>query len=185
MKIPKQAKPVFTGEIFTVYQWPQKLFDGSSATFEMIWRIGCTDVIATLENKIIILKQKQPGRDWYFSLPWGRLEKWETPLKWAKRELLEETWCSSKNWQKFQSWNSAPKVDFEETLFVARDCTMTSLPDTDAGEKIMMQLVSFTEFLDIARSPNFWITPSFKYCIYECLLDKKLQSEFKKFIFWK
>src|SRR5215467_9321922 len=32
--IPEHAERVFQGKIFDVYQWPQKLYDGSTATFE-------------------------------------------------------------------------------------------------------------------------------------------------------
>lgn len=149
----------------------------------MVARPGCTDIIATVGNKIMLLKQEQPGRKAYYSLPSGRLEPDEKPLTGAKRELLEETGLSSKNWQKFKSWNSASKIDFEETTFVARNCEMTELPNTDAGEKIAMQLVSFDDFLYAIRNPNFVICPDFKYFLYECYMDKKLKSEFKNFIF--
>ena len=32
--IPENAKKVFTGQVFDVYQWEQEMFDGSKATFE-------------------------------------------------------------------------------------------------------------------------------------------------------
>ena len=38
--IPPEAKCVFRGKIFDVYQWPQRLYDGSTATFEMLRRRG-------------------------------------------------------------------------------------------------------------------------------------------------
>ncbi len=38
MKIPPNAKRVFKGIIFDVYQWQQKMFDGSKETFEMLKR---------------------------------------------------------------------------------------------------------------------------------------------------
>lgn len=36
--VPDAAQHVFEGMIFDVYQWPQKLFDGSEHTFEMLKR---------------------------------------------------------------------------------------------------------------------------------------------------
>ena len=33
MKLPEQAKKVFDGEIFDVYQWDQEMYDGSTETF--------------------------------------------------------------------------------------------------------------------------------------------------------
>ena len=185
MKIPKQATKVFSWVLFDVYQWKQKLYDGTFATFEMVKRPACNEVIATVGNKIIVLKQSQPWRDNFYWLPWGRVEQWESSLKGAKRELLEETGFVSQNWQKFQSWNEASKIDFEETLFVAKNCEMSCLPHPDAWEKISMQLVSFDDFCMILKSPNSVAAIWLKFLIYECLLDKKLKAECKKFIFWK
>lgn len=185
MKIPKQAKKVFSWKLFQTYQWQQKLYDGSYGTFEMIERPPCVDVIATVGSKVIVLKQSQPGRKAFYSLPSWRVEKWEMALSWAKRELLEETGFSSKSWQLFQSWNTASKIDFQESVFIARDCEMTELPNTDAWEKISMQLVSFDDFCTIVRREDFIIAMGCKVFIYECLLDKKLKQEFKNFIFWK
>ena len=71
MGIPPKAKRVFHGVLHDVYQWKQKLFDGSSSTFEMIVRQPSTEIIATIGNKIIILEQQQPGRKAYPSLPGG------------------------------------------------------------------------------------------------------------------
>lgn len=185
MKIPKQAKKVHEWKIFSTYQWKQKLYDGTFTTFEMVKRSYCADVIATIDNKILILKQSQPGRNNFFWLPGGRVEQWEPILRAAKRELLEETGCTSKNWQKFKSWNEASKIDFEETTFVARNCEMIKFPNLDAGEKISMFLVDFDEFLDIMKQENCVVSVGFKFFVYECLLDKKLKSDFKKFIFGK
>ena len=36
MKVPKQAKRVFKGVIFDVYQWEQEMFDGTKEIFEKL-----------------------------------------------------------------------------------------------------------------------------------------------------
>jgi len=43
-----------------VYQWPQKMFDGSTATFEMIKRPDTVQIIATVGNKILMTQEEQP-----------------------------------------------------------------------------------------------------------------------------
>jgi hypothetical protein len=50
--IPKQAQRVFKGQIFDVYQWPQKLFDGSTQTFEMLKRPDTLTVLAIKNDKL-------------------------------------------------------------------------------------------------------------------------------------
>ena len=57
-KLPKNARRVFKGEIFEVWQWPQKMYDGSTETFEMLKRPDTTQVIATVGDKIALLIQK-------------------------------------------------------------------------------------------------------------------------------
>lgn len=183
MNIPKQAKKVFSGILFDTYQRQQELYDGSSTTFEMIARKPTVDIIATIGEKIILLKQSQPWKPNFLGLPWGRVEEDETALKWAKRELLEETGAQSKTWKKLTTWDSASKIHFEETLFIAQNCDIILLPNPDAGEKIALSLIDFEEFLWLAREKKFTCPYDLKILLFECLIDENLRNEFKNFIF--
>lgn len=42
---------MFEGRIYDVYQWPQKLFDGSTETFEMLSRADTVKIIALVNEK--------------------------------------------------------------------------------------------------------------------------------------
>ena len=92
-KVPESSKKVFKGQIFDVYQWEQKMYDGSNEIFEKVVRPDTVLVIpVTKEGKIIVCEQSQPHRDKpYLSLISGRVEENEPPEEAAKRELLEET----------------------------------------------------------------------------------------------
>lgn len=57
--IPEQAECKFRGELFDVYQWPQRLFGGSMATFEMLKREDTVVIIALLTPE----EQKQLRRE--------------------------------------------------------------------------------------------------------------------------
>src|SRR5882757_3955251 len=103
MKIPPQAKKVFQGVIFSVYQWQQEMFDGSTETFEMLKRPNTIEVIATQGDKILISRQSQPNKENFYSLFGGRAEEGEDPLVTAKRELLEESGLESDDWELFKS----------------------------------------------------------------------------------
>ena len=50
--IPINAKKVFQGIIFDVYQWEQKLFDGTVATFEKLKRPDIDIVLCQAEQPI-------------------------------------------------------------------------------------------------------------------------------------
>lgn len=68
MKIPLNARRVFKGIIFDVYQWEQKMFDGSFKTFEMLKRLNTVEIIAIQNNKILLSKQSQPNKENFYSL---------------------------------------------------------------------------------------------------------------------
>ena len=53
MKIPKNAKCVFTGIVYDVYQWEETNFDGSPATFEAVKRHDSVQVIPTDGKHVI------------------------------------------------------------------------------------------------------------------------------------
>ena len=60
--IPPDAKKVFSGVLFDVYQWEQKMFDGSVATFEKLKRPDTVVVFPVLPNgRIILTEQEQPN----------------------------------------------------------------------------------------------------------------------------
>jgi len=70
--VPTNAERVFHGEIFDVYQWQQKMFDGSHETFEMAKRPDTVEIIGIRDDKIVIIRDEQPGRGPKMSFPGGR-----------------------------------------------------------------------------------------------------------------
>lgn len=156
MKIPEQAKKVFTGEIFDVYHWDQEMFDGSKATFEMLKRPDTVEIIATQDDKILLAYEEQPTKDPAFTPFGGRVDPGEDSLTAAKRELKEEAGLESDDWQLLRSWRPNHKVDWEVFLYAARNCKKVCEPHLDPGEKIETRIVDFEEFTDIVTGDNFW-----------------------------
>jgi ADP-ribose pyrophosphatase len=156
MKIPGESKRVFKGIIFDVYQWQQKMFDGSEETFEMLKRPNTVEVIAVMNEKIIMSLQSQPTKEGFYSLFGGRQEIGEEPLETAKRELLEESGLTSEKWELFKIYHPSHKIDWGIYLFIAKDCIKTTEPKPDAGEKIEIKEYSFEEFIDIVLSEKYW-----------------------------
>lgn len=156
MKIPAEAQKVFTGVIFDVYQWPQKMFDGSEETFEMLKRANTIEVIAIKDGKICLSHQSQPNKADFYSLFGGRAEKGEVPLVTAKRELLEESGLSSENWQLLKTYQPFHKIDWEIYTFIAKDCQKIAEPKLDPGEQIEMMECNFEEFVEVVLSDKYW-----------------------------
>ena len=153
MKVPQSAKKVFSGVLYDVYQWQQKLFDGKTKTFEMLKRNSATQILAIYGNKFVLLEEEQPGQKKYFSIPGGNCED-EDHLKNAKRELLEETGLISKNWKLWVEKELGLDIDFTTYYYIARDCKRKNTKQQldKGGEKIKIHFLSFKDFLDTVES---------------------------------
>ncbi len=155
MKVPQEAKLVFQGKIFSVYQWGQEMFDGSHETFEMLKRPNTIQIIATQGNKILMSRQSQPNKHNYYSLYGGRSEENEDPLVTAKRELLEESGLSSDDWELYKVYSPYHKIDWEIYFYIARNCQKVAEPHLDAGEKIEEMTCTFEEFKKLVEEDNY------------------------------
>lgn len=156
ISLPENAKRVFKGEIFDVYQWEQKMFDGSSATFERLTRPDTVSVLPILpDGKILLIDQEQPGTGEYVSCIAGRMEEGEDPLKSMQRELLEETGYEADEWILWDADQPVHKIDWTCFTFIAKGLRKVSEPNLDPGEKITLKPVSLDEFLELAGKFHF------------------------------
>jgi len=154
--MPKEAKRVFKGKIFDVYQWEQEQFDGSRATFEKLKRPDTAYAIPiTAEKKLILTEQTQPGRSPFIGLLGGRIEDGETPEESARRELIEEAGLEAGNLVLWESFQFLPKLDWAIYCFVAKDCHSVSEQSLDPGERIKLIDVTFDEFIHLASKEEF------------------------------
>lgn len=155
MKVPPQAKRVFKGEIFDVYQWDQELFDGSIATFEMVSRPGTVQIVPVVGDRVLLSYEEQPHYAKRIGLFGGRMEEGEEPLETAKRELREETGLESDNWVLIKTFETAGKIDWPSSYFIAKDCKKVTSPHLDPGEKIEIKEVTFDDFIETIFQENF------------------------------
>lgn len=153
--IPKSASLVFEGIRTRVYQWPQRLFDGTTATFEKTMRIPASTIIAVMDGHILIQEQEHPHlKESFLSLAGGHADSWEEPLlEVAKRELLEETGLISNNWQLLADLSRYRFDIFEHHLYIAKDCKKVSEPHLEGGEKITVKFVKPEEFKVVIEDP--------------------------------
>ena len=146
--IPDNAKRVFKGEIFDVYQWQQEMFDGTFETFEMLKRPDTVIIIAIDGDKIVVLDEEQPnGIVRKNSLPAGRVNATdETSLAAAKRELAEETGLQFGKWALLKVTQPQSKLEWFKYVYIASEKIGEIAPKHYAGEKITIKRVSFEEF---------------------------------------
>ncbi len=159
------------------------MFDGSYKIFERVKRQDTVIIIATVKNKVVILKQKQPDTGWFYCTPSGRMDiPGEKPGLAAKRELLEETGMVAKKFFLWKKEQPPGKVMSTIYFYVARDCGKVSEQKLDSGEKIKVQLISFEDYLKLSdthpSSLHFSLID-----MYKARLDPKYNKYLKKVIF--
>jgi 8-oxo-dGTP pyrophosphatase MutT (NUDIX family) len=182
--LPKNAKRVFKGVIFDVYQWKQKMFDGSTAIFEKLKRPNTASVIAVVGDKILIQEEQQPDGARYLAFPGGRTEEGESDLDAAKRELLEESGYASDDVILWKEFMPSPKIIRKIIYFIARNAKLIEKPKPDRGEKIEYKLVSFDELIMLSENELFAekdIVPM----LLRMRLHPEEKEEFRKLLFKK
>lgn len=182
MKFPKNAKSVYKGKIFEIFEWEQELYDGTSATFEGLKRSDTIQIIPTLNGKILLSREEQPQKPLTTTFLGGRMEEGEEPLVTAKRELMEETGLETSDWELLKVFDNEGKIGWKIYLFIARNCKKVSEQNLDPGEKIEVKEVDFDEFLEIVSHEDFWGQTIANY-ILRLRLDPQKLEEFKEKLF--
>jgi ADP-ribose pyrophosphatase YjhB (NUDIX family) len=138
--IPAHAKCVFKGVIFDVFQWQQKMFDGSEATFEMLRRPDTVTAICIVDDAILFLEDEQPHRGTKITIPGGRVDPEDTStLAAIQREVHEETGYSFANWRLVAVRQPQAKIEWFVYIYIAWEVTAHDAPHSDAGERIKLQ----------------------------------------------
>lgn len=155
--IPGNARKVFNGKLFDIYQWEQELFDeGKKIIFEKLKRPDTVNVIPIIGNgEIVISEQEQPGTEPFIGCLGGRLDEGEEPLETAKRELLEETGMEADEYVLWDATQLIDKIDWAIYTFVAKRCHKVQEQKIEPGEKIKLKFVNFNEFIKLAAQDNF------------------------------
>ena len=178
--IPENAKKVFGGALFDVYQWEQELFDGTTTLFEKLKRPDTVVIFPVLDDgKIILTEQEQPGKEPFIGATGGRIDNGEDILEAAKRELLEESGYKASEFILWDAQHPTSKIDWVVYTFIAKGLKKVADMNLDAGEKINLKLVDLDEFFEIAINKNFVekeIIPK----LYEAKLHPKKKEGLKK-----
>lgn len=155
-QIPSNARKVFTGKLFNVYQWQQELFNGKTATFEMLKRADSVNVIpVTPEGKIIIALEEQPGKEPFYGAFGGRIDAGETPEEAARRELREEAGLQAGELVLWDAKQITEKLDWVVYTFIARNCSVAGEQELEGGERIKRVELTFEEYIDLIAQENY------------------------------
>lgn len=174
--IPPNAKRVFQGIIFDVYQWEQALYNGETAIFEKLTRPETVAVLpVTDDGQILLIEEEQPGKSSCWSAPGGRVELGETNEAAVLRELLEETGYQPETLELWFAVQPVTKIDWTISMFIARGCRQVSAPQLDGGEKIEIRSVNLESFMELVCTDQYY-DPELKIRFLEAKLEPDLMA---------
>ena len=119
-----KRKSVFKGRLLKLYLEKQRFPHGYIADLEVIQHPGAVLIVPFLDkNRFVLIRQYRPVINSYiWELPAGTLNKNESPLKCAKRELAEEIGYRAKAYKRVGYVFAAPGYTTEKILiFEARE----------------------------------------------------------------
>lgn len=181
--IPEQARIVYDGIDYKVYQYDQELSDWTLEVAELIRWKDSAKIIMVRDNKIMIWIEEKSQKWQYYTLLGGRLNRHEQVIEWAQRELLEETWMVSHDMKHLLTLTRKWAMKFDIHILVTHDFTQISDPVFKPWEKIKLKEVTFDEFVQIVISDKFrW--EEFKEKIKILAKDTNTLKEFQKLLFW-
>lgn len=148
------SQPIFRGKVFSVRRHSVVEPGGVPATRELVHHAGSAVILPRFrDGRIILVRQFRlaaGGSLW--ELPAGSLEKNETALHAAKRELAEETGYESSSWRKLVQYYPSPGfLDEKLTLFLARNIR-PGPPCPESDERIRVRSFPMPELLSMMRT---------------------------------
>lgn len=149
-----KARYVFRGRRVSIKLAHLPLPSGKRVFREVVEHPGAVAILPLLgEEGILLLKQYRPaiGR-WIYEIPAGTVEKGESPLTCARRELEEETGYRAGRMRKLFEMYLAPGYSTERLhSFLASQLHPTS-PHHDWGEEIKVVKTTLPRALEMIRS---------------------------------
>jgi len=137
-------KNVFKGKLLKLFVKKIRLPNGYLATFEIIKHPGAALVVPFLsKDRLIMLRQLRPViRSYIYELPAGTIDKGETSLECARREIVEETGYSAKKMKLLGSIYPVPGYSTEKITIYKADGLLPKYRHAEKDEIIELKILT-------------------------------------------
>ncbi len=160
MKIKKTKK--YKGKNINITLYETKL-NGTRISQEIVEQGNVVAILAIDDDEVILVNEFRYPVGYVLEIPAGSVDKGETPLKCAKRELLEETGYKAKKIEHLIRF--FPKLGYNTQIidcYVATELTKISEPNLDEDELITVKKIKFKKLLNMIK--NGKISGSYTIC---------------------
>ena len=161
MKIKKTKK--YKGKNIDIALYETKL-NGTRISQEIVEQGNAVAVLAIDDDdEVVLVNEFRYPVGHVLEIPAGNVDKGETPLKCAQRELLEETGYKAKKFEHLIKF--FPKLGYNTQIidcYVATELEKTSEPNLDEDELITVKKIKFKKLLNMIK--NGKISGSYTIC---------------------
>ena len=160
MKIKKTKK--YKGKNIDIALYETKL-NGTRISQEIVEQGNAVAVLAIDDDDVILVNEFRYPVGHVLEIPAGNVDKGETSLKCAQRELLEETGYKAKKFEHLIKF--FPKLGYNTQIidcYVATELEKTSEPNLDEDELITVKKIKFKKLLNMIK--NGKISGSYTIC---------------------
>jgi len=168
-----------TGRTFDFIQENVTLSNGATVDLEVVRHPGASAMVPFIRNDtLILIKQYRHAiGDYIWEIPAGTLSPNESPIECAKRELIEETGYSARNWEELGKIMPVPGYSDERIyIFLATGLT-PSQQNLDTDEMLNVHEVALADAVDMIRQGKIQDSKTISGIFFT--LDKRQQIEIK------
>jgi ADP-ribose pyrophosphatase len=150
-----ESELVYQGLFLKVRRDKARLPDGSIHGREWVVHPGASAILALADDGSVLIERqfRYAMQQVYVEIPAGKIDPGETPLQTARRELLEETGYTAKQWALLTRIH--PAIGFTNEIidiFVARELGARETRKLDHGELLEIDWVSVGWLVDELRA---------------------------------